>query len=460
MEFTVETAGPCRKRVKVTVPQERVTEEFDKSLRNWIRSVPVPGFRQGKTPRSLIEKRFGPQVAQDVKQALLDNALQLAFKQEDLEPISDPEIDIEAIEVDPAAELAFEFIVTVKPEFELPDLKSIEVSVPSAEPDEEEIERAMLDLRKSKATLRPVENAAVENGDVVTLQIRGQANDEEVLSDDNLPYEVGSNYLGGLITNDLDGQIEGKKVGDSVEGTAFAPPYATNHPLAGSDLSIQAEIVDHKRPDLPEVGDEFAKGFDFDSVAELKEAVSRDVGAQKERDRNRLIENLALQQLVEQTDFELPDEMIEREVDELAARTAYEMQQQNKSEEEVAQRMAEVKSQRAEESTRELKAFFQLDKIVEKERLLVTETEVKEAVGMIGAQSGKTPEQMYELLRESGRLASLRNQLREKKARERLRKKVKVSEVKAEDSGKAEAKKPAKKAAAKKKTTKKAKKDE
>ena len=152
--------------------------------------------------------------------------------------------------------------------------------------------------------------------------------------------------------------------------------------------------------------------------------------------------------------------MIEREVDELAARTAYEMQQQSKSEEEIAQRMAEVKSQRAEESTRDLKAFFLLDKIVEKERLLVTETEVKEAVGMIGAQSGKTPEQMYELLRESGRLASLRNQLREKKARERLRKKVKVSEVKAEDSGKAAPKKTAKKKAAKKKTTKKTKKDE
>ena len=460
MEFTVETAGPCRKRVKVTVPQERVSEEFEKSLRNWIRSVPVPGFRQGKTPRSLIEKRFGPQVAQDVKQALRDDALQLAFKQQDLDPISDPEIDIEAIEVDAAAELAFEFIVTVKPEFELPDLKSIEVSVPSAEPNEEEIERAMLDLRKSKATLRPVENAAVESGDVVTLQIRGKANDEEVLSDDDLPYEVGSKYLGGLITNDLDEQIEGKKVGDGVEGTAFAPPYAAHHPLAGADLAIQAEIVDHKRPDLPEVDDEFAKGFDFDSVAELREAVTRDVGAQKERDRNRLIENLALQQLVEQTEFELPDEMIEREVDELAARTAYEMQQQNKSDEEIAQRMAEVKSQRADESTRELKAFFLLDKIVEKERLLVTETEVKEAVGMIGAQSGKTPEQMYELLRESGRLASLRNQLREKKARERLRKKVKVSEAKAEDSGKAAAKKPAKKAAAKKKTTKKAKKDE
>jgi trigger factor len=291
---------------------------------------------------------------------------------------------------------------------------------------------------------------------VVTLKVRGRANGEEVLSDDNLPYEVGSKYLGGLITNDLDEPLEGKNVGDQVEGNAFAPPYAANHPLAGAEIEVTAEIVEHKRPDLPEVDDEFAKGFDFDSKTELLEAVSRDVGASKERERDRLIENLALSQLVEQAEFELPDEMIEREVDEMAARAAYEMQQQDKSEEEIAQRMAEVKSQRAEESTRELKAFFLLDKIVEKERLLVTETEVKEAVAMIGAQSGKTPEQMYELLRDSGRLSSLRNQLREKKARERLRKKVKVSEATAEDAGK----KPAKKKTAKKKAAAKKKKEE
>ena len=434
MEFSVETAGPCRKRVTVTIPQQRVSEEFDKSYRHWIRNVPVPGFRQGKVPRSLVEKRFGPQVALDVKQALLDDAFEKAIKANDLSPITDPELDLETIEVQPDHELAFDFTVTVKPEFELPELKGIEVAVPSAKPSAEEIDAAVNELRKHRATLRPVEDMAIQSGDVVTLRVRGTANEEQVIEDDNLPYEVGTKLVGGLISNDLDEQLLGSKVGDTAEATAFAPPYAASHPLTGVDITLAIEIVDHKRPDLPEIDDGFAKSFDFDSKDELVEAVTKDVGARKEREWNRLVEDRALEQLVAQTDFELPKEMIDREVDELARRAAYELQQQGTSEEEIAKRVSGIKTQRQEESERELKAFFLLDRIVEKERLLVTENEVREAVGMIAAQSGKSPEEMYGLLRDSGRLGSLRNQLREKKARARLRRKVKVTESKAEES--------------------------
>ncbi|MEE8166903.1 MAG: hypothetical protein V3T64_15155 [Myxococcota bacterium] len=148
------------------------------------------------------------------------------------------------------------------------------------------------------------------------------------------------------------------------------------------------------------------------------------------------MENLALLQLVEKSSFELPAELIEREVEDLARRAAYELQMQNKSEEEIAQRIAEIRAQRADESTRELKAFFILDKIVEKERILVTENEVRQAVASIAVHNRQTPEQMYALLRESGRLASLRNQLRERKAREKLRKKVMVKDAPAQSADK------------------------
>ena len=172
MEFHVETTGPCRKRVKVTIPSEMVSAEFDKSYRQWVKTVPIPGFRPGKAPRKLVEKKFGKQVADEVKQTLLDTAFEKALKENELAPIAEPELDIEQVTVEPSQAVDFDFTVTVKPEFELPDYGDIEVEAPPADPTDEEVERALRGLRKSKATLRPIKDGTIANEDVVSLKVR------------------------------------------------------------------------------------------------------------------------------------------------------------------------------------------------------------------------------------------------------------------------------------------------
>jgi trigger factor len=459
MAFSVESTGPCRKKVSVKIPPELVTEEFDKSYKNLIRTVPIQGFRPGKAPRGLVEKRFGPQVALEVKQTLLDQAYERALKDNELSPIAQPDVEnVADLEVKPKEELAFAFTVTVKPEFDLPAIKSIEVEVAPAVASDDAIDNELNELRRRKATLRP-SKGGIAAGDVVTLDARGSDGEDELFHSEDLVYEVGTNFLGGLVTDDLDAALSGKKADAEVEASAYAPPHEANHPLAGVDVAVRAKVLDVKRPELPEVDEEFAKSLDFDSVAELRENIEKDVLARDERERNRRIEDLALEQLIDQSKFDLPDELIQQEVDELAARAAYALQQEGKSEEEIAQKIAEMKTARREESEAELRRFFVLDKIVEKERILVTESEVKSAVAMIAAYNQTTPDDMYAQLRESGRLGTLRNQLRETKAREKLRKKVTVKEAaggaKAAPKKKA-AKKNAKKASKKKASKKKA----
>lgn len=430
--FSVEEAGPCRKKVSVTIPQELVAAEFDKSYRNLIKTVPMQGFRQGKAPRPLIEKRYGEQVAIEVKQTLVDSAYERALKDNELSPIASPAMEEGAdIDATPDAQLAFTFTITVKPEFELPDIKGIEVSVAKAEPSDAEIETEIDKLRRHKATMRPTKGKIAE-GDEVTLDAKGTSGDvdgdEPLFHAADLIYEVGTKFMGGLISEDLDAALLGNKVDAEITATAYAPPHEAEHPLAGIAVDVTAKVLDVKRPDLPELDDELAKSLDFDDVAELRETVSKDVLSRKERDRNKEIENLALEQLIEKAKFELPADLIEQEVNEVASRAAYALQQEDKSEEEIAQKIAELKAARQEESEAELRRFFVLDKIVEKERVMVTETEVKSAVAMIGAYNQKSPEEMYASLRESGRLGTLRNQLRETKAREKLRKKVTVTD--------------------------------
>jgi trigger factor len=320
----------------------------------------------------------------------------------------------------------------------------------------------VLGLRKRKATLRPVKTGGVESGDVVTLKLKGTAGDREAFQHDGLPYEVGSRMLADLVTDGLDEALAGKSVGDAVTAKAFVPPHVENHPLAGVDLQLDGEVVDLKRPELPDVDDKLAEAYDFKTKDEFLAYVREDVGRHKAAQRDKMVEDLALAQLLEKTPIELPDDLIRKEGDEIARRVAYEMQLQGKPEEEIAKQVAEVRERRSEESANELKMWFLLDKLVEKEKILVPETEVREAVAQIAAYQGQSPEQMYVMLRDSGRLSSLRNHLKVKKARARLRSQVKVAEgdapaksaakqPKKKDEAKAEATEPAKKKTPKKK---------
>jgi len=436
IELTVEAAGPCRKRVKVTIPPARVSEEFDKSLRQWTRSVPIPGFRQGKAPQSLIEKRYGNQVAVEVKQALLDAALTKAFKDTELAPISDPELDADSLEVARDTALDFDFTVFVKPEFELPALDGITVEAPPAEPTREQVDGAIERFRRRRATLRP-SDGPVESGDVVTLSLAGTADGEEHVNHEEIEYEVGSRFVGDLVTDDLHEALIGKEAGASVTAKGIAAPWQESHPLAGVELVLTAEVLDLKRPDLPELDDAFAKEFDYDTVDDFVEAVRAELRRANESQRDEYIENKALLKLVEQTDLELPEDLIERELDELARRAATDLQMEGKPEEEIAKRVVDVREQRREESIRELKAWFIVDKIVEKERIIVPESEVREAVAQIAQYNQQSPEAMYEALRDAERLSRLRNQLREKKARAKLRKRVQVTDVEAGEPGEA-----------------------
>jgi trigger factor len=257
------------------------------------------------------------------------------------------------------------------------------------------------------------------------------------------------------VTDGLDEALVGKHEGDSVTAKGFVPPHVESHPLAGVDLALHAEVVEVKRPELPDVDDKLAAAYDFKTKDEFVAFVREDVARHKATQREKLVEDLALARLLEKTKIDLPDDLIQREGDEIARRVAYEMQLQGKSEEEIAKQVAEVRGRRAEESANELKMWFLLDKLVEKEKILVPETEVREAVAQLAAYQQQSPEQMYVLLRDSGRLSSLRNHLRVKKARAKLRAQVKVTEAagKAPEPPrkKAEADEPAKKKSTKKK---------
>jgi len=429
MKFSVEAAGPCRKRVSVNVPAELVSAEFEQSYAEVSKSVAIRGFRPGKAPRSIVEKRFGADIATRVKQTLIDNAFDEALGENDLVPVADPEMDVDTIAVERGQPITFEFTVTVKPEFDLPDLASIVVAVPAIDVSDSDIAEALERTRKREATLHPLEHGEVQRGDMVTLRVTAMSGETLVIDNAEVQYEIGSNQLADLIAEDLGDALVGKEPGATVNATGYVPPHTIHHPPASRELALEVEIIDAKRPALPEIDDDFAKGLDFDDQEELHDSVRKDVEKRLATVRERFIEDAALAQLVEATAIELPRALIENETDEIARRAGYEAQLRGDTDAEIAKSLAKIRTRTDEETARALKVYFILGEIVETERILVTEDEVREAVAQIAPYYGPMGDNLYAIMRDAGRLTGLRNQLRAQKARAKLRKKVEVDEA-------------------------------
>jgi trigger factor len=167
MEFRVEELAPCRKKVTVTVPAERVREELDAQYREVNKQVAIPGFRPGKAPRRLLETRFGSKIAEEVKQKIVESAYDKLVEDRSISPLRRPTVDVEGAKVEADKPFEFGFEVITRPEFELPAWKDREVKVPAVDVSDAEVDLALEAMLRQEGTLVPAEQVGPE--DVVAV---------------------------------------------------------------------------------------------------------------------------------------------------------------------------------------------------------------------------------------------------------------------------------------------------
>ena len=161
MEINVEKLGPCKAKVSIIIPPERIREEMEKTYKQTAASVTFPGFRKGKAPRKLILKRFGEIINEDVKEKLVQEAYSEALKKHELEPAGDPTIDLEAIVLNPDQPMELEFEVEIRQEFTLGDYKGIEVDLDPIVVNDAEIDEGIKAIRSRFASLETVKDGTV-----------------------------------------------------------------------------------------------------------------------------------------------------------------------------------------------------------------------------------------------------------------------------------------------------------
>ncbi|RDW19332.1 trigger factor [Oceanobacillus arenosus] len=410
---------------KGTLTFEVPAEEFDKALdqafKKVVKEVQVPGFRKGKMPRGMFEKRFGVEsLYQDAVDIVLPEAYRNAIDETDIFPIVQPQVDIEKIEK--GSTLVFTAEVEVKPEVTLGDYKGLEVDIPSVEVTDEDVNKEIKQLRERHAELVVKEEGTVEEGDTVVMDFEGFS--DGVAFDggkgENHSLEIGS----GQFIPGFEEQLIGKALDEDAEINVTFPEDYHAEELAGKEATFKVKIHEVKFKELPELDDEFAKDVDeeVESLDELKKKKKEQLEAELKQD----VENQKREDLIEKASanaqVDIPDAMVETELEQMVREFEQRLQMQGMTLEMYTQFSgqdeAALKDQMKEDAAKRVKTNLTLEAITKAENLDATDEDVNEELAKMAEMYGIDAEQLVPML--GGSTETIKSDLQMRKAIEFL----------------------------------------
>ena len=297
----------------IELPVEEVAKAYDKAFKKLVQQVNIPGFRKGKAPRKMIEKRVGEDgMRSEAFDFIIPDAYRLAVAENHVEPVGRPEVtDVTLNEGEPCV---FTVSVITKPEVVLGEYKGLAVTAPVTEVTDEEVDKQINALRERHAKMVVAEDAELGQGDFALIDFDGTVDGKPFSGGQSkgYPLEIGS----GSFIPGFEDQLIGAKAGEEREVKVTFPADYFVAELAGKEAVFVTKINDVKRKELPELNDDFAKeAGDADTFAEMKEKTKEKlVAAAKEKDESSFRE-AALKQAVANATIEIPDIMVEDQVD-------------------------------------------------------------------------------------------------------------------------------------------------
>lgn len=422
MQITVENAGGCKRIILAEIPAEVVTSKLNEGFRDINKQVQFPGFRKGKAPRNVLEKRFGKEVADDVRQTLADDAVKTAVDEHALKLLGQVEV-VEVGELKTGNPVTLKLEAEVYPEFELPEYKGLELQRPAVKVEEHEIHAQLRGAQMNKGELKSVESAS-EKGQFIRANVKVTIGDEQVFSQDRGLLEVGFGWVAGLKPAKAEEQLVGLKTGDTKEMKAKLPEDFGREDLRGKEGVIHIEVGDVLAYEGPAL-EELAKENGFESIDAWREEIRGQLMSAKEAELDRAMEEKALLQVAEKTTMDLPEKFSQRKAAELVQQQAYRMYQQGAAEESIREFLQANRDKGVDEVKSMLKRAFVTDAIARKERLVVTEDEIQREVNRLAEMVGRTPDEVYAQFQQNGTLSGMREELKTSKVLKLLRQKAK-----------------------------------
>ncbi|MYL62873.1 trigger factor [Bacillus hwajinpoensis] len=403
----------------VEVDAAEVNNALDEAFKKVVKQVNVPGFRKGKMPRSLFEKRFGVEsLYQDALDIILPKAYSEAIDESGIEPVDRPEVDVEQMEK--GQNLIFKATVTVKPEVKLGEYKGLEVEEQDKNVTDEEVEAELKSLQEKQAELVVVEDGELKEGDTAVIDFEGFLGEEpfEGGKGDNYSLEVGSNtFIPGF-----EEQLIGEKAGAEKEVKVTFPEEYHAENLAGQEATFKVKIHDIKRKELPELDDEFAKDVneEVETLDELKKTTKENLEKQKAEDADVQKKDSLIEKAAENSEIDLPSAMVDAEVDRMLQEFEQRLQQQGMNLEMYYQFSGQdekaLREQMQEDAEKRVRTNLTLEAIADAENVEVSEEEVNEELSKMAAMYNMEEEQIRSMLTMQGGTDALKGDLRIRKA--------------------------------------------
>lgn len=416
MLVNVEDQSSVKKVLRIEVPEEDVKQEVDDAYKKLRKEVKVKGFRPGKTPRSVLEGLYRKNVNADVLSRLIQTSFSDAIEKSGLEVVGQPQIDFPDFEG--KGPIKYDVTVEVTPEIGDIDLSGMTFKKSIYQVGEEELDLQVNLLQKRIAEYKTIEeNRPVQSNDWVTIDYEGFVDGkpyEETEQTENFLMKIGD----GTIHADLDEGLTGLEAGDSKEITVNFADTHPNRKLAGKSITFKVTLKEIKQEILPELDQDFCKKFgDFDSLDALKSGIRQNLESEYANRANQEINEQVFQALLEKTEFEVPDQMIDYELNNILMDAQNTMMQYNITPEQAGFTKESISERYRDLAIKQAKRHLILSKIIKQEKLELSDTEYKAGLQGMAMTLAQNPEEIDRFFKENEPQATqFKNSLLEKKA--------------------------------------------
>ena len=398
MSLQVEKLEKNMAKLTIEVSAEDLEKAMQAAYQKAKGRITLPGFRKGKAPRKMIEQMYGKGIfLEDAANALIPEHYSKALEECDLEIVSQPEIDV--TQAEPGKAFIFTAEVAVKPEVTLGEYKGVEVPKSETEVTDEDVEAELKKEQEKNSRTVTVEDRGAENGDITTIDFEGFVDGEafEGGKGTDYPLTLGS----GSFIPGFEDQLVGAKAGDHVEVKVTFPEEYQAKELAGKEAVFQCDVKEAK--ELPELDDDFAQdASEFDTLAEYKEDIKKNLTEKKEKEARAAKENAAVDKAIENAQMEIPDAMLNTQVRQMLDDFSRRMQSQGLTMEQYFQftgmTLEKMQEEMKPQALKRIQTRLVLEKIAEVENIQPTDEEVEEEFKKMADAYKMEVEKIKELL--------------------------------------------------------------
>lgn len=432
LSVDITDAGPCRKHVRVRVPRPDIDHYFEEAVGEFASTAAVPGFRVGHVPVPLIQRRFKKELAGQVKQRILLESLEQLAEDKRLDPINEPDFSVDTLEIPESGDFEYEFDVEVRPDFELPNYAGLKLKRPVREITDDDVENYLERFLSQYGQFAP-HDGDVSAGDYLSVSIEFQHDGKPLhkASDAMIRVRPILRFRDAELQG-FDKLMKGAKIGDTREADLTISREAELVEMRGEPVHATFEVLDIKRMTPPELTKEFLTRIGVESEEDLRKEVRSMLERQLEYDQRQAARADVLNKITESGKWDLPEQLVLRQVENALRREILEMQQAGFTSQEIQARENEIR-QRAVSTTRQaLKEHFVLDRIATQEKIEVTPQDIDMQITLMAMQRGESPRRVRARLAKSGMIENLEAQIRERKAIDFILERAKYEDVKQE----------------------------